>query len=225
MLYNDEEELKERFIQALKLMGWLTSYFAIFIAVNSDWLLPIIYGNKYSDAMTVTALIMFYSVYQAWGQITGSFMIALELTKVNAVISIIGQALTVCFIFLFQMPNAIWPSGLGAVGIALNYLFANIITTLIAVGTISRRIKTSVWKTIMLQFPPLVLCTAFTICVRKIVEGITGSQDELKILIVKIFMAGLIYSLLVIGVIFIKPSFVGVSRSTLKKLVHKERGK
>lgn len=219
VLYNDEEGLKERFIQALKLMSWLTSYFAIFIAITSDWLLPVIYGNKYSDAMVVTALIMLYTIYQAWGQITGSFMIALELTGVNAVISIIGQALTVCFIFLFQMPNAIWPLGLGAVGIALNYLLANIITTSIAAGAISRRIKTSIWKTVMLQFPPMILCTVFTICVRKIVESIMGSQGELKMLIVKTFITGLVYSLLVIGVIFIRPSFIGVSRSTLKKLM------
>lgn len=225
VLYNDEEELKERFIQALKLMSWLTSYFAIFIAINSDWLLPIIYGNKYSNAMTVTTLIMIYSVYQAWGQITGSFMLALELTRINAVISIIGQALTVCFIFLFQMPNAIWPLGLGAVGIALNYLLANIITTSIAVGVISRRIKTSVWKTAMLQFPPLILCTAFTICARKIVESITRGQGELKMMIVKTFLGGLVYSLLVIGIIFIRPSFVGVPRGTLKKLVLRGRGK
>lgn len=73
-----KNDLKNKVEQALKLMNWITSYFAIFIAFASDWILTIVYGKQYSGAKNITIIIMFYTVYQAWGQITGAYMIATE---------------------------------------------------------------------------------------------------------------------------------------------------
>ena len=52
------------------------------------------------------------------GTDNGCYMIATEKTKANAYISVIGQILTLLFVFLFQIPNFIWPNTLGSIGIA-----------------------------------------------------------------------------------------------------------
>lgn len=46
VICNDIGELKYRYIQSLKLMMWIISYFAIFIGFVSEWLLPVVYGDK-----------------------------------------------------------------------------------------------------------------------------------------------------------------------------------
>lgn len=224
VLYNQEQELKTKFLQALKSMIWLTGYFAIFIAFSSEWILPIIYGDEYSGANIVTIIIMFYTVYQAWGQITGSYMIALEKTKSNAIISVVGQLLTLLFVFLFQVPNFIWPSSLGSIGIALNYLVTNIITTILAVCYISKSLKLSIVRVIAIQFPPIVVCSGLTIILKTIVNSLFDGYSLLVALIMKILVAGSIYTIIIFGIIYIHPSLLGITRKTMRRGIFKREG-
>lgn len=218
VICDDEEKLKHRFIQALKLMIWLTSYFAIFIVFMSEWILPIVYGDKYSGAEAVAALIMMYTIYQAWGQISGSYMLALEKTKGNAIISIIGQLLTFGFVFLFQIPNFIWPGGLGAVGIALNYLVTNIITTSISIGYISKTLKISCWKTLMIQFPPIIICTVYTLFLRMIMDS-TIAGNTMFGYFIKTIVSGIFYTIGILSTIYIKPELLGISKGQLVQML------
>lgn len=217
VLHNDYEMLKVKFLQALRLMIWITSYFAIFIGFTSEWVLPIAYGDKYAGAELVTILIMFYTVYQAWGQITGAYMIALEKTKLNATVAIIGQVLTLLFVFLFQIPNFIWPNSLGEVGIALNYLVANIISTTIFVCAISKDLKVPAIKTWAIQLPPIFICSGLTVVLKLILDTLMVG-DTLFWYIIKTLIAGVIYTVVVGLVLYIRPQFIGVSRDSLKNL-------
>lgn len=218
VLHNDEQMLRAKFTQALRLMMWLTSYFAIFTAFVSEWILPIVYGDKYAGAEMVTALIMFYTVYQAWGQITGAYMLALEKTRLNALIAVNGQILTLFFVFLFQIPNFIWPNGLGAVGIALNYLVGNIISTTIAVCVISKNLKMSSLRTWGIQIPPLIICLAMVLLLKNILNNVLPETTVLYCFI-KTLIAGVVYTIAIGMIVCVNPHFIGVSKESLKKLI------
>lgn len=221
VIYNDIEKLRGKFIQSLRLMVWLTSYFAIFIAFTAEWILPIIYGEKYTGAGAVTALIMFYTVYQAWGQVTGSYMLALEKTKMNASISVIGQVLTLLFVFLFQIPNSIWPNSLGATGIALNYLVTNIVCTTISVCVISGTLKLPNIKIWAIQFPPIIICSSLTILLRTLLNALI-TKNTITYYILKTLFAGVIYSGVLGSIIYIWPQYIGVSRDSLRDVFKKK---
>ena len=155
VIYNDEDQLRNRYVQALKLIIWPTTYFAVFIGIEAAWILPLLYGDKYSAAGLVTLVIMYYTIYQAWGQVSGSYMLALEKSKLNAAITIVGQLLTLAMVFLFQIPNPIWPDSLGAVGIALNYLVVNFVSVAIGICAISRGLKLKPLKILLIQAAPI----------------------------------------------------------------------
>lgn len=218
VIYNDKEKLKCKFTQSLRLMMWMTSYFAVFIAFTSEWILPLVYGNKYSKAGIVTALIMFYTIYQSWGQITGSYMLALEKTRMNAVIAVTGQVLTLLFVFLFQIPNFIWPNSLGAEGIALNYLATNMISTTMAVCAISRTLKMSAIKTWGIQLPPMLICSLLILLLKEMINFLMP-ENTVFFWLIKILFAGVIYTLMVGVIIYIYPQLIGVSRDTIRSLL------
>lgn len=216
ILYNEKEKIVKKLHQALQHMFWLTTYFAIFITVEAKWILPLVFGKKYQSAVIVTQIIMVYTIYQSWGQITGSFFLATENTKINAKISVLSQILTLGCVFLFQIPNPIWPDSLGAIGIALNYLIVNVISVTIAVWYISHCMNIDFFKEIWIQFPPLVVCFISAIVAKKIVEMVV-IQESLLHLIIKIVVSGIIYTIIVVVVLWVHPDFVGFTKNRLKE--------
>lgn len=215
VIYNQPEMLKARYLQALKLMIWLTSYFAVFIGILSPWILPVVYGEKYAGADLVTALIMYYTVYQAWGQICGSFLTAVEQTKLQAVISVGGQLLSAALVFLFQFPNFIWPEGLGAVGIALTYIVSNVIGANISAAVITKKLNMKVINVFVVQIIPVGLCSTIAVVLRGTFDNMV-SGSTISISFCKILAAGIIYSFIILFTIVKKPQLAGFSRETLK---------
>lgn len=218
VLQTDSEVLAKHFHFSLKLIFWLTAFPAIFIATFSDWILPLIYGDKYSNATLVTVIIMFYTIYQAWGQLTGSFFIATEKTKANAIIGIVGQILTLVFVFLFQIPNFIWKESLGSTGIALNYFIVNIICVTISISYISNYLKKSILSNLSVQFAPLILCL-LSAHVFKTLFGMVTIEGTYLLAFFKTIFAGICYSLFVALMIYIWPSIIELSREDLKNKI------
>lgn len=218
----EKKILTKKVDQAMKLMVWMTTYFAIFIAVNAEWILPIIYGDKYNDAKIVTGLIMIYTIYQAWGQITGAYLIALEKTKVNAVISILGQVMTIIFVILFQIPNVFFPNRLGALGIALNYLLTNIVTTYLSVIYIYYSLNMSCIRIFLNHLVPILLCSISAIFVRGICNELF-QENSLMHFVIKTMISGIIYTGVFLGAIFIKPQLVGMDKRIFANTIIKNR--
>lgn len=217
---DDQNKLKVFFVNSLKRMFWITTFFACFIGFCSDWILQLLYGGKYNDAKLVTLLIMIYTIYQAWGQMCGAFMLATERTKMNAFVSIINQMLMLVLVFMFQIPNIIWPDGLGAIGIALVYLVSNILGVLLSVTVSARDMNLSIWKVLSIQLVPLSLCAVVAWIINHIINWyIVGSGDF--IIMSKILMGGTIYTFLVLGMLFIFPSQVGITREQIKRVLIK----
>lgn len=222
VLYNNKEQLIIRFDQALKLMFWITSYFALFIGIEADWFLPVIYGDKYSGAYLVTLLIMYYTVFQAWGQTTGSLMLGMEYTKMSATFSILGQILTFAFVFLFQIPNFIWPNGLGAVGIALNYLATCFLLTLLRVGVICRKLEMKVLNEVAIPLLPLLFCSIIPLFLKMILNNLIRS-DTIVGCISKILISGIVYSLLIGLIVWTRPSLVGLTKESIISLFRRKK--
>ncbi len=218
---NDMEALRHRVVQSLKLMMWATSYFAIFIGFTSGWLLPVLYGDKYAGAAMVTLLIMFYTVYQAWGQVEGAFWLATERTKINAAIGIAGQLMTLGLVFVFQIPNFIWPSGLGATGIALTYLVSNVIGVNAALYVNSRILRMNFWRNFSIQIIPVLLCSITTVLLKQGLDFLwIGSS--IPALVGKILIAGAAYTAVVGAVAWRRPDLFGITKESLMFFKRKE---
>lgn len=216
---SDKKQICLLYEKSMKLMMWITAYFSLFIGFCADWILPVIYGEKYHGAELITLLVMVYTIYQAWGQINGSLMLATERTKINAVIAIISQIITFILVFLFQIPNFIWSDGLGAVGLALVYAIGNILSVLIGVIWISRSIGISCIKILRIQIFPIFICSLSAYCLNNSLE-IIWDASTLGGYIINIVIAGVIYSLIIGGILWKKPELIGGSREGMRSVFH-----
>ena len=223
VLHNDTGMLKRRYLQSLRIVMWMTAYFAIFIGICAPWILPIVYGEKYSGAADITLLIMYYTVYQAWGQVSGSFMLALEKTRLSAALSVIAQLLTMCAVFMFQIPNFIWPKGLGALGIALNYLTVNISVVLLSLYFVGRSLKIRYCDSFSIQLLPMLLCSATSMGLKVFCDYIMPGNETL-ILLTKLLISGGVYTTVIALTIWSNPELMGTSREVIVRTLKKIKG-
>jgi len=217
VLTQDATKMRDRFHQSYKLMFWVTSYFAVFIGIFSKYLLSIVFGDLYAGATVVTILIMYYTIYQSVGQLMGAYLIATEKTKLQAVTTVIGQILTLACVFLFQIPNFIWPESLGSNGIAWNYLVVNMITNLILVTIIAGHLGISKVRENLIQLPAILICSGTALACFYLVGFLPGSGIVRQIM--QILIGGMAYTLVIGGVLYANPQFIGMSRESLQNKV------
>lgn len=219
IISKDNEALIGFYNSSLKRMFWLTSYFACFIGFCNDWVLNIVYGDKYSGAGIVTLLIMIYTIYQAWGQMSGAFMLATERTKMSATIGIVGQIITLALVFVFQIPNFIWPNGLGSVGIALVYVVGNFINVCLSVWITTHAIGMSSIKALWIQVLPMILCSSLALGLNKMLNLIS-IEMTMTASILKLLLAGILYTIIILVVLYLFPSQIDLSKEKIREVIN-----
>lgn len=147
----------------------------------------------------------------------GAYLIATEKTRLQAVITVIGQVLTLACVFLFQIPNFIWPNSLGSNGIAWNYLVVNMITNVILVSIIAGHLGISKVRECLIQLPALLICSGTAIACFYLVGFLPGSGLLRQLL--QILIGGIGYTLVIGTVVYLNPQFIGMSRESLQNKV------
>lgn len=206
--------LRRRFEKSLTLIVWLTSYFSIFVAASSNWIVPIVFGDKYANANSVTTIMMYYTIFQACGQICGSYLIGVSDTKASAVIGVAGQAFVVAMIFCFQFPGLVFAESLGAVGISINYLVSSLITSVVSIIYIYRKNGSKVLINCLKHIIPIVTLSMVSFALSYIANFITRNDDAIALLF-KTFFCGIAYTFITATFIFAFPKTINMTREEL----------
>ncbi|SFT32896.1 Membrane protein involved in the export of O-antigen and teichoic acid [Lachnospiraceae bacterium XBD2001] len=223
VIVDDETMLRNRLHQSVKMMFWVTSYFAIFIGFFAKWILPIVFGNQYEGAAAATLLVMFYTIYQAIGQVTGAFLLATERTRAQAIFTGVGQVLTLGFVFLLQVPNVLFPHGLGASGMAWNYLICNFIMDVVILTYIAHAMKMNKLRINLIQVLPIIICSGTAYLLYLLIGRIPG--DGLVMAIIRTFIGGAIYSVVLGVVLYFHPDWIGMTKESLQAKLQAITGK
>lgn len=215
VIAGDKEGLTARYRQALKIVMWMTCYFAMFIGFESDWMIRGIYGDRYVDASFATLLVMYYTAYQSWGQVTGAFLMAVEKTKVSAVVGVVSQFLTLACAILFQVPNAVFQKGLGAEGIALTYLVPNIASVGITMFAIARMLGTPFLGDFRLQALPIALCSLVAYTARWPAGYFIHGESAIRCML-KVGISGIAYTMVIFGLLYARPEWIGLTQGAIR---------
>lgn len=206
----DEEEQLERFyIKSYRIMFWITGYFTVYIAFFSKEVLSLLYGDKYQGAVIVNAMIMAYTLFQALGQINGSFYMATERTQISAIISILGQVIMAILTFIFQIPNMIFPNGLGAIGIALVYMIGNILITEISVAVAAKIIKIRLFDLLKYQFVTIFLLIMICYIIKLVISIFINNFNICNSLLI-VLISGGIYTVILALLVLKNPKWFGI---------------
>lgn len=210
--------LKSRLWQSIKTVIWLSSYFAVFIAVYAQWILPLLYGDKYVNAVSVTQMIMIYTIFQAWGQMCGSFLIATEATKGYAVLSVVGQITSVVCVLLFQVPNFIFEKGLGSTGLGLTYMCSNYISVIMMMAYIIKKNKDTYFRMHCIYITAIASCFVIALLIQTVTKPIFSNKGMIMGL-AGVGVSGVIYTTVIAGEIFVFPNLLGINREVIKKFI------
>ena len=164
---------------------------------------------------------MYYTIFQSWGQVTGSLMLGMEFTKMSAYFTAFEQVLTLIFIFTFQIPNIVWPEGLGALGMSFNYFITCLILAQCRVFVICRKLGMKVINEIIIPVFPIVLCSLIPYLLKHILNLII--PDTLLFSnFIKTILSGIIYSITIGYIIWTKPSLMGLTRESILSLLRRK---
>lgn len=216
------EKLRGIWHKSTKLMGWLITYIALFIGINGGELSYLIYGDKYRDCTNIIVLIMGYTIFQVYGQISGTFIISINKTELSAKLSLASQLILFICIYFFQIPNEIFPARLGAIGIGLTYFVSNIITVNLAIYFISQIIHIKYIKQLSNQLMPIFLCTAIIMLARNMVIMLQPMETYLSVL-QNIFLELFMTTVGLFILIYIHPEFIQINRDEIKSKIRRIR--
>lgn len=211
---HNNNELNYRITQSLKIMAWLISYFCIFIAINAQDILLFLFGDKYSNAVLVTQLIMIYTIYQAWGQILGSFMLAIEKTKASAMVSVFANCFSLLLIYFLQCPNFIWEKGLGVNGMAFSYVICNIFSVSLSLFYVARSIKLSFLKLSTIPLLSMIICFIISFIIYSIYMRLIPDNILIARLL-RIISGGISYTTLVLLLLWNCPKIIGIDKKNI----------
>lgn len=130
----------------------------------SKEIVNILLGPEYISSFLIFSVFLLYPIDQVRGQITGTFLLAVEDTKATSLFGIVGGLSNLLFAFILAGPGFwIFPNlGLGALGIALKLVLLQFILVNITMIYISYKHKIKL-KLFFQLFLPISILTAFAI--------------------------------------------------------------
>ena len=212
-------ELESYFMRSIKMVMWGTAFFAVFIAVFSDWIVPILFGEKYITARMSVIIIMIYTIFQAWGQVISSFLLSLERTKESAWLTVLTQVLLFIGTFLFLKPNFIFPSGLGAEGMALTRTVANVGYVLMMIVVVAKRFNYSLLKMNLIYMESIAFFSLISIGIHLL---FTKFNNLLVSPLLWVIISGIIYTVLTALLLYNYPHLIGFTKERIRKLVFRK---
>lgn len=197
---------------------WLHSFGAFIACFLIPWtseIIEISLGAEYIAGAVAMALMFLYPIDQARGQVAGTMLLAMEMTKITLFIGIFSNlfGLIVTY-FLVASPTETIPGlGLGSTGLALKMVLVQFLTVNISIFLISKVLKMK--ESISYQFYviALFLCFGFGSYV-----AVNFAIGDLFGFIFKFGVSGLLYTILVGFVVYRWHSLFLISNSQKSKI-------
>lgn len=107
----------------------ITAYFSAFIYTNANFIVEFIGGDAFSQSIPIVLILVFYPLHQTYGQICGNVLYATNKTKIYRNISLFYLVTGIGISFILITPKDFYGLGLGGEGLALKFIFIQLITT------------------------------------------------------------------------------------------------
>lgn len=210
---NEIETIKLGFVQNFKLLYFLSSFLAVFVAFNAGVIIDILAGSEFYNARMVVILMAFYPIHQTLGQLNGTVFYSTSRTKEyrNIGLSLMPLGLGISFILI--APHSIWGYNMGAIGLAIQMLGMQFITVNIMLIYNCRYLQTPYLKLLVYQL----LILGFGVGIGYIIDLILAYLQVNS----KFFNTGfffMTFSLISGLAVFVRPTIVGLKRSELNNI-------
>lgn len=215
---SDHERTRSLYRRVTRLLFFLGAVVAGFLIPWSEALLRILLGAAYSGGATALMLMLLYPIHQSMGQITGTMLYATERVGQQVAIGTGTMVFGIVTTYLVLAPStaAIPGLGLASTGLALKMVVTQIFSANLLAFAIAKGFG---WQFDWI-FQPLVLVAC--VALGWISEfAITHVVPVHVPILLRIGMAGTVYLVMIVGLVFATPDLAGLSREEIVRDIRK----
>lgn len=205
----NQEVLRAMFRRFVPLLYSVAALMAVFVALQADKVSTLLGGVRFRGAVVPIAIMAFYPVHQTYGQLNSAFLMATGQTRLYRNLGVVGLAFQLLTTFWMLAPARWHGLGLGATGLALSMVVAQVVGVNLQLWFISRFLRLRFHRFIAHQFYAVGVLAATAWVSARFVDG----------LVLKPFWAlgvsGALYVCCCVALVFLLPSLVALSRADL----------
>lgn len=190
----------------------ISAFFSCFVALQADKVIYIFGGNQYGDALAAVTIMAFYPIHQTYGQLTASLFYATGQTALYRNIGIIFVILGLPLTYFLVAPAGKLGLNAGATGLAIKMVLLNIISVNVQLYFNVKQLSLPFWRYVGYQVSSigcLLLLAFFS------TRGVDYFLVFRAHILINFMVAGLCYSIMVIGLAYFLPVVFGVNREDI----------
>lgn len=220
--------------ERIKIFIFIAAVAGCFMSVQSEAIVTLFAGDKYSDAIIPVAIMALYPIHQTFGQLSGSLLIATGRTRLyaNLAVAMMIVSAPVSYLLLASHDFLIPGLALGATGLAIKMVLIQFLGTNVQLYFNTKFLGASFRQWLVMQFKVIVVVylVAFltSFASKQIPETMLLSMNTFEITqsqfvaVLRLATAGMLYLILIIIVIAVAPNLVGIDRRDLKCLIARQ---
>jgi len=208
-------EMARLFRRYIPMLYTIAAFFACFIAVEADKVTFIMGGAKFQQATLAVAIMAFYPIHQTYGQLSASVFYATGQTRlirnINSIFVILGLPVA----YFLIAPRNMLGLNAGATGLAIKMITLQFIVVNVQLWYNARLLGLRFWRYFAHQIGSVGILLFIAFFARLIIGFVLSFSGNVFI---SFASSGILYSILVAGVIILFPPIFGVNRNDIKSL-------
>ncbi|HMN68503.1 MAG TPA: glycosyltransferase [Bdellovibrionales bacterium] len=205
------------FRRYMPMMFSIAAFFTGFIAFQSEKLIHLFAGQRFSESLWVISIMAFYPIYFTFGRVTSSVFYATGETQLFRNLGLVVQGAGLVMSWLLIAPHAYGGLDMGAVGLAWKLVAVQALLVNIQVWFSSRLLRISFREYFSHQAICLTMFLAIGYLARFVVDDLVTRHSQTDL--VEFLFGGMAYCALVGGITYVMPSLFGVHRSDITQVL------
>jgi O-antigen/teichoic acid export membrane protein len=214
----DFQEMARLFRRYIPMLYAIVAYFACFIAVEASKVTFILGGAKYQHATLAVMIMAFYAIPQTYGQLSGSVFYASGQTGLYRNIGITFMLIGLPVTYFLIAPHDMLGLNAGATGLAIKTVLLAFIGINVQLYFNAKFLKLSFWRYVGHQLFCVGCLLGIAIVAAFGVDKVLGFS---KSIITSFIIAGSLYTLMVIALVYFLPVVFGIRREDVQFLKFK----
>lgn len=216
--------------ERIKVFIFIAAVAGCFMSVQSEAIVTLFAGDKYSEAIMPVAIMALYPIHQTFGQLSGSLLVATGQTRMYAKLSIAVMVVSAPVSYLLLAPHNFLIPGLalGATGLAIKMVLIQFLGTNVQLYFNTKFLGASFRHWLVLQFKVIGLVYSMAILTnfisKKIASEMLFTLNTFGMIhnqfdaVIRLVISGVLYFLLIVSILAVKPSLVGIDKRDLMGL-------
>lgn len=208
---DDRQRVKYLFLKISRLLYFFGAFIAGALLPWATEILELTAGPEYLSGATTLMVMLIYPVHQSMGQISSAMLYATERSRLQVILNMFFMSINLIVAYIMMAPEDAYIPGFGLAsqGLAWKMVVLQILEVNVAAWFISRIFG---WKFQWFYQPAgLIICIFLGFSAQTLVSWLVGWL----VVELQFFIAGLIYLISVIALLFYLPWLAGLERSEI----------